>query len=113
MGAFDDPVLDRIHGLQAADDLAALRVELAHRFEPWLTPQDRAKRDLHVTVQNKVAPGRARALHADLSTGFAPWRVTAVGLGLWRYLGGPWKELTRFSFTEPEPEAEPGSGSGP
>lgn len=84
-----------------SDRLTALRAELAHRFDPWLTPQDRAKRDLHVTVQNKVTPERARALHAELSAGFAPWPVIAVGLGLWRYLGGPWEELTRYGFTEP------------
>jgi 2'-5' RNA ligase superfamily len=42
----------------ASPELAALRAGLARGFAPWLTAQDRAKRDLDVTVQNKVAPNR-------------------------------------------------------
>ena len=45
----------------ASPELAAIRTELARGWAPWLTPQDRAKRDLHVTVQNKVTPAEARA----------------------------------------------------
>ena len=41
----------------ASPGLAALRGRLARTWAPWLTAQDRAKRDLHVTVQNKVTPG--------------------------------------------------------
>lgn len=74
-------------------ELAATRGELARRWAPWLTPQDRQKHAAHLTVQNKVAPERARALLADLSQGFQPYDVTATGLALWRYLGGPWEAL--------------------
>ena len=78
----------------SSPQLAALRAALARRWAPWLTPQDRGKRDLHVTVQNKVTPQAARALRAELSAAFVPFDAVAVGLALWRYRGGPW-ELAR------------------
>ena len=79
-------------------DLAMLRAELARTWQPWLSPQDRTKRDLHVTVQNKVAPGTARALLAQLRTSVVPERTRAVALALWRYRGGPWEPVARFAF---------------
>lgn len=79
-------------------DLAALRAELAWRWQPWLSPQDRTTRDLHVTVQNRVQPAQARTLHAALSAGFVPETVPAIGLSLWRYLGGPWAPVARYPF---------------
>ena len=41
--------------------------DLAHAWGSWLTAQDRTKRDLHVTVQNKVTPQEARGLLSELS----------------------------------------------
>ena len=81
-----------------APELTAQRAELARRWQPWLTPQDAQWRGAHVTVQNKVPPAQARALLADLQTGFAPYAVRATGLGLWRYLGGPWEPLGTTPF---------------
>jgi len=86
--------------------LAALRAALARRWAPWLTPQDRGKRDLHVTVQNKVTPEAARALHAELAGVVVPERTRAVALALWRYAGGPWEPVARFAFAPPEPCGE-------
>jgi len=63
-----------------------------------LTAQDRAKADLHLTVQNKADPAAAERLHARLAAGFEPYDVQVVGLGLWRYLGGPWEPVQRFAF---------------
>ena len=51
-----------------------------------------------MTVQNKVPPDRARALLAELQAGFAPYDVTATGLALWRYLGGPWEHVETAPF---------------
>jgi 2'-5' RNA ligase len=79
--------------------LTALRSGFARAWAPWLTGQDRAKRDLHVTVQNKVTPEAARGLHAELVAAFAPERTRAVALALWRYRGGPWEPVARFPFT--------------
>ena len=79
--------------------LAAQRAELARRWRPWLTPQDARPHAPHVTVQNKVEPGVARALLAELQAGFVPYAVTATGLALWRYLGGPWEPLGAYRFS--------------
>jgi hypothetical protein len=93
----------------ASPGLAAIRAALARSFAPWLTPQDRTKRDLHVTVQNKVTPPEARALLAQLSATVTPERTRAVALGLWRYRGGPWEPVARYAFTGEE--ADPPGGS--
>ena len=82
----------------ASPELAAIRAGLARAWAPWLTPQDRAKRDLHVTVQNKVTPDAARALLAELAATVRPERTRAVALALWRYDGGPWEPVARFPF---------------
>jgi 2'-5' RNA ligase len=79
-------------------ELAAVHAELATRWDPWLTRQDRQPFRPHVTVQNKVEPAVARRLHEGLLAGFAPWTVRARGLGLWRYLGGPWSPVVAVPF---------------
>ncbi|NEK95044.1 2'-5' RNA ligase family protein [Modestobacter muralis] len=81
-----------------APELTALRRGLAGAFDPWLTRQDRQWSRPHVTVQNKVSPDVARALFAEMSASFVPETVTARGLGLWDYLGGPWSPAGEFSF---------------
>jgi 2'-5' RNA ligase len=83
----------------AAPELLALRSALARSFDPWLTPQDRQWSRPHVTVQNKVEPSVARALHAELSAAFVPETVTARGLGLWHYRGGPWSSEAEVPFS--------------
>ncbi len=83
----------------ASSELAALRSGLASAWQPWLTPQDQQLHAPHVTVQNKVAPAVARALHERLVAGFAPYDVRARGLALWRYLGGPWEPVDEFAFS--------------
>ncbi len=82
-----------------APEAAALRAELARGWDAWLTPQDRQPWRPHVTVQNKVAPERARDTLARLRAGFAPWDARAEALLLWRYRGGPWEALGEFPFT--------------
>lgn len=81
-----------------SETLAALRAGLATRWAGWLTPQDRQGFRPHLTIQNKVAPETARALHAGLMRGFMPYEVPATGLRLWRYLGGPWEAAGEFPF---------------
>jgi 2'-5' RNA ligase len=81
-----------------APELTALRASVAAVFAPHLTPQDRQWSRPHVTVQNKVEPAVARALHADLSSAFVAETVAARGLGLWHYRGGPWDPDAEFPF---------------
>ena len=84
------------YGLESPD-LAALHRQLLTAFSGLLgdelTAQDRQRLSPHVTVQNKVAPDRARELYEQLAETFRPWSVRAEGLALWRYLGGPWEHL--------------------
>ncbi|ALE86014.1 2'-5' RNA ligase family protein [Pseudonocardia sp. HH130629-09] len=103
------PVTARVTGLRLlgrgvafvldGPELSALRRGVADRWRDRLTPQDAGRVDLHVTVQNKVAPAAARALHDDLAAGFEPWTAAVPGLALWRYDGGPWETGPRFPFT--------------
>jgi hypothetical protein len=97
----------------ASPELGGIRADLARIWGPLLTAQDRTKRDLHVTVQNKVTPQAARALLAELTAGFAPERTRAVALALWRYRGGPWEPVARFAFEAEETVASGGCASEP
>ncbi|GJD32935.1 hypothetical protein PMNALOAF_4216 [Methylobacterium adhaesivum] len=80
--------------------LSAFRGRLAREFAAGLTAQDAQGWRPHVTIQNKVAPGEARALLAAREAAFAPFSFTAPGLVLWRYLGGPWERRATFAFGE-------------
>ncbi len=89
------------HGVAYAlhmPELVAVRARLAGVWADWLTPQDRQGFRPHVTVQNKVAPEAARALLGELEAEYAPWRGEVLGLGLWRYDGGPWTIMAQSHF---------------
>ena len=81
-----------------SEPLAGFRGRVAAAFRERLTAQDRQGWRPHVTVQNKVKPETARALHASLAQSFSPSRFRAPGLLLWRYLGGPWERLATIPF---------------
>ncbi|MBO0904638.1 2'-5' RNA ligase family protein [Jiella sonneratiae] len=82
----------------AAPRLASLRRDFADRWRDQLTPQDAAAFRPHVTIQNKVPAGEARATFEALRAGFEPLEATGTGLLLWRYRGGPWEEAGAFPF---------------
>ncbi len=88
------------YGLTAAE-AAPLRRRLAACFEGWLTAQDRGGWWLHLTVQNKVAPELARDTQARLRGEPVPSPITATGLALWRYRGGPWEAITTLPVLAP------------
>ena len=79
-------------------ELMRLHRELAAKFTPFLTPQDKQPLRPHVVVQNKVEPAEAKVLLAQLQAGFARREAAAVGLDWWEYMGGPWRLLERFAF---------------
>ncbi|HEY0166462.1 MAG TPA: 2'-5' RNA ligase family protein [Jatrophihabitans sp.] len=79
-------------------ELLALHRELQDRWWEALTRQDRQGFRPHVTVQNKVSPEVASRTLAQLRQDFAPFAITARGLRLWRYDGGPWTYRERFAF---------------
>ena len=78
--------------------LRAIRADLAHAFAGLLVPQDAAGWRPHVTIQNKVAPAEARALHTMLEQGFEPRPLAIIGLAAWWYRGGPWSPMSRHLF---------------
>ena len=82
----------------ASDELDQIREELAQRLRGLLTAQDSAGWSAHVTIQNKVPPREARALIQALGNQFEGRPVRISGLGLHRYLGGPWESLRTFPF---------------
>lgn len=81
-----------------SDDLDALRAELADDLHGLLGAQDSGGWRPHVTIQNKVAPKVARELVQSLEQDFEPKSLRIAGLGLHRYLGGPWETLGVYPF---------------
>ncbi|QJX48057.1 2'-5' RNA ligase family protein [Hymenobacter taeanensis] len=79
--------------------LQQLHKQLQTTWAAWLTPQDQQRLKPHITVQNKVNPAVARALHAELAEQFTPFEVNGTGLHLWAYRGGPWEKLQEFAFS--------------
>ena len=79
-------------------ELDRIRRELAEQFHGMLSAQDSGGWRPHVTIQNKVAPMQARALIAELSVQFRPRPLAIGGLGLLRYLDGPWEPIANYSF---------------
>jgi len=78
--------------------LDRVRQELAAAFQGLLSAQDAGGWRPHVTIQNKVTPSEARALKAALERDFRQRPVAISGLGLHRYLGGPWERVAIYSF---------------
>jgi hypothetical protein len=79
-------------------DLDRIRDELAGDLHGLIGAQDSGGWRPHVTIQNKVAPKAARALIAALERDFRPRPPEVRGLGLHRYLGGPWERLATCAF---------------
>ena len=78
--------------------MLALRSEIAERFHGMLTSQDQHSPRLHITVQNKVTPGAAKLLLAELDATIQPRDFNFHGLALHAYLGGPWERIATHSF---------------
>ena len=81
-----------------SEDLDAIRNELARDLHGLLGAQDSGGWRPHVTIQNKVAPTAARELLRSLEEDFRPRPLRVAGLGLHRYLDGPWDTLAVFKF---------------
>jgi hypothetical protein len=79
-------------------DLDRIRRQLAEDFHGLLGAQDAGGWRPHVTIQNNVPPKEARAVIAKLQRDFQPRPLAIGGLGLHRYLGGPWEKLAAYSF---------------
>lgn len=79
-------------------ELDRIRLELADDFHGLLGAQDSGGWRPHVTIQNKVTSKEARALLDSLERDFRPRPLVIAGLGLHRYLGGPWERIATCPF---------------
>ena len=79
-------------------ELDRIREELGDGLHGLLGAQDSGGWRPHVTIQNKVAPKVARALKESLERSFREQPLAISGLGLHRYLGGPWERLALYPF---------------
>lgn len=84
-----------------SDDLERIRRDVAAHFHGALTAQDAGGWRPHVTIMNKAEPRAAKGLLLELERDFRPRPLAIHGLGLHRYLGGPWEILGRWSFRGP------------
>ena len=84
----------------ASDQLDFVREEIGDRLRGLLTSQDMAGWSPHVTIQNKVTPRDARALIEALGDRYDRRPLAISGLGLHRYLDGPWETLRTFRFRD-------------
>ncbi len=87
--------------------LSEARGNLAEAFQGLLTPQDKTPWRPHVTVQNKVKPGVAKALHSQLSIGFVPRPLMIAGLAAFWYRDGPWELIAAYRFGSGHPMKAP------
>jgi len=78
--------------------LDSLRRQLAEDFFGLLSAQDDNGWRPHVTIQNKVSVKEARVLKFKLERDFRPRPLAISGLGVHRYLGGPWEDIATYSF---------------
>jgi hypothetical protein len=78
--------------------LDGIRSRLAHDFHGLLSAQDSGGWRPHVTIQNKVSAKEARALMIEIEQGFCPRPLEIRGLGLHRYVDGPWERLAIYAF---------------
>ncbi|MGN6059201.1 MAG: 2'-5' RNA ligase family protein [Sphingomicrobium sp.] len=79
-------------------DLEGIRDELSYDLRGLLGAQDVGGWRPHVTIQNKAPPKAARALITELERDFRPRPLAIGGLGLHRYLDGPWERLATYAF---------------
>ncbi len=94
-------VIDLVGGVAlrvVSDELDAIRDDLADALHGLLSAQDAGGWRPHVTIQNKVEPGLSRRLSQSLERDFQPRPLRIAGLGLHRYLGGPWETLRVYPF---------------
>jgi hypothetical protein len=82
----------------ASEDLDRLRSELTGQLHGLLSAQDSAGWSAHVTIQNKVEPRVAKVLALSLAEHRKGAPLIIAGLGLHRYLGGPWERLQLYPF---------------
>ncbi len=78
--------------------LDEIRDELGEHLHGLLGAQDSGGWRPHITIQNKVPAKHARALIERLEAQFHPRSLAISGLGVHRYLDGPWERIATYAF---------------
>ena len=78
--------------------LDEIRDELGEHLHGLLGAQDSGGWRPHITIQNKVPAKHARALIERLEAQFRPRSLAISGLGVHRYLDGPWERIATYPF---------------
>lgn len=81
-----------------SEELQQLQGHLSTLFAEHLIPQDKQGFKPHITIQNKVTPEVSKQLLLQLRNSFDSFLVSAIGLDLWIYEGGPWKHQESFEW---------------
>ena len=81
-----------------SEELDRIRERIAIDLHGLLGAQDNGGWRPHVTIQNKVTPRASGALLSEMGSDFRPRPLSITGLGLHRYLGGPWERLATYPF---------------
>ncbi len=76
--------------------MSAIRTLISERFHGMLTAQDQGAKQLHITIQNKVAPAAAKALQTALAPVLESREFAFPALGLHLYLGPQWEPQGRW-----------------
>jgi hypothetical protein len=82
----------------ASPELQTLRSAVKAVLGDDISRQDAQRWTPHVTIQNKVTPDAARALHAALAKDFRLRTGSIDALLVWEYLGGPWRLAERIDL---------------
>ena len=61
--------------------------------------QEKVLAELLASADRAEASSRYDVALRELEAAFVPATVTATGLALWRYLGGPWQPLGDYRFS--------------
>lgn len=81
-------------------ELIDLHKKLAAHWRDVLTNQDKQKFKPHITIQNKVAPDKAKILFEEIKNSWKAKKGNIAGLQLWHYRNGPWESAREFNFEE-------------
>ena len=79
-------------------EMVELHDLIADRMHGMLTMQDDRILRLHITVQNKVQPARAKALQAELRETLERRAFRFRGFGLYAWEEGLWRPIAEFPF---------------
>lgn len=78
--------------------LLTVRERIAEHFWDMLTRQDQGGKKLHITIQNKVSRGDARALQSALAPVLPHRQFRFTGLALHVYRNPHWEAVSTWRF---------------